>query len=114
MDSLGFWEMAAVAFVALVVFGPERLPEMAREAAKWVRKFRTSASRSLDDLRQAADIQDLEDELRSLRSELRGARDSVTKPLSSVGDDVNDALRGSGRRSPRSSDLAPPIDMEAT
>lgn len=105
MDSLGFPEMLVVAVVALLVFGPERLPEMAREAAKWLRRFRSSASRSLDELRRAADIQDLEDELRSLRGELRGATDSVTRPLSSLKDEVG------GGADP---DRSPPIDMEAT
>lgn len=103
MDSFGFPEMVVVAVVALLVFGPERLPEMAREAATWIRRFRTSASRSLDDLRRAADIQDLEDELRDLRGELRGARDSVTRPL-------RELAAGDGPEGERS----PPIDMEAT
>lgn len=107
MDSFGFSEMLVVAVVALLVFGPERLPDMARDAAQWLRRFRTSASRSLDELRRAADIQDLEDELRSLKSELKGARDSVTRPLSSLNEDVNGA-------DSQSADRSPPIDMEAT
>ncbi len=102
-DSFGFQEMLVIAVVALVVFGPERLPELAREAAVWLRKFRASASSSLDDLRRAADMEDLEEELRSLRQELRGARDDVTRPL-----------RGLGEERPRASDRSPPIDMEAT
>lgn len=104
MDSLGLQEMLVVAVVALLVFGPERLPELARQAAGWLRKFRASASSSMDELRQAADIRDLEDELRSLKNELSGARDAVTKPLKST----------VAQDRPRSADQAPPVDLEAT
>lgn len=104
LDSFGLQEMLVVGVVALVVFGPERLPELARQAATWLRQFRSSATSSLDELRRAADIQDLEDELRSLKGELNEARDSVTRPLRS-------AMRADR---PRDRDTAPPIDMEAT
>ncbi len=104
MDSLGIQEMLVVAVVALMVFGPDRLPELAKQAATWVRQFRSSATSSLDELRRAADIQDLEEELRTLKGELTGARDAVTRPLRSALEEDR----------PRSADKAPPIDMEAT
>src|SRR5689334_10023966 len=40
MFDVGFSEMLVIAFVALLVLGPERLPRAARFAGLWVRKLR--------------------------------------------------------------------------
>lgn len=41
MFDVGFQELVLIALVALVVFGPERLPRMVREVSLWIRKART-------------------------------------------------------------------------
>lgn len=104
MDSFGFQEMLVIAVVALVVFGPERLPDLARQGAKWLNRFRSQATASLDELRRAADLDEIEQEFGSLRDDVARARDSVMRPLR----DVTEA------DTPRSSDHVPPIDPEAT
>ena len=40
MFDVGFWELLIIAVVALLVLGPERLPEVAKQAAFFVRKAR--------------------------------------------------------------------------
>jgi sec-independent protein translocase protein TatB len=40
MFDIGFWEMAFIGVIALVVIGPERLPGVARTAGLWVGKAR--------------------------------------------------------------------------
>jgi len=40
MFDIGFWEMAVIAVVALVVIGPERLPKVASTAGRWFGKAR--------------------------------------------------------------------------
>ena len=40
MFEVGFSEMVVIAFVALVVLGPERLPKAARFAGLWLRRAR--------------------------------------------------------------------------
>lgn len=101
MGSLGLAELLVVAVIALIVFGPERLPELARQAGKAMAKFRSEASRSVEELKRAADIEDLDRELQGLRGEARSLRESVTRPLSSAFE-------------PRPEDLPPPTDPEAT
>ena len=40
MFDVGFWELAMIAVVALLVVGPERLPKLARTAGLWLGKGR--------------------------------------------------------------------------
>lgn len=47
MFDIGFWELILVGVVALLVFGPDRLPKAARTAGLWVSRAR----RAVDSLR---------------------------------------------------------------
>jgi sec-independent protein translocase protein TatB len=44
MFDVGFWELALVGLVALLVVGPERLPKLARTAGLWVGRARHALS----------------------------------------------------------------------
>ena len=49
MPSVGPWEIILVLIVALLVFGPKRLPEMGRSIGKGMREFRNSVAGKDDD-----------------------------------------------------------------
>lgn len=42
MFDIGFWELAVIAILGLVILGPERLPVAIRTVAKYTRQFRTT------------------------------------------------------------------------
>ena len=46
---IGVWEIAILLLVALLVFGPKRLPEMGRSLGKGMREFKDSVSGKDDD-----------------------------------------------------------------
>ena len=118
MFNVGFPELFVVGVLALLVFGPERLPELARNTAKFINRFRAEASRSIADLREAADIGDLEREVRSIRGELTGARDDITRSLREPADAVRGAVKEVSAGGPTGSVPGgtgpPPFDPEAT
>lgn len=105
MGDVGLWELVVIAVVGLVVFGPDRLPEVARKGARLVARFREQASGALHDLREAADLDDLEREYKAVSADMRRMRDAARNPIRS-------ALDQSQR--PRGDDDVPPIDLEAT
>lgn len=105
MGNLGFPELLVIAVVALLVFGPERLPELAQQAGRFISRFREETSKSVAELKKAAEIEDLDRELRSMRDELRG----VGKELTSAG-----TSRSNGSATPEPRRTPPPTDPEAT
>jgi sec-independent protein translocase protein TatA len=49
MPSVGPLELAIVLIIALVIFGPKRLPELGRSLGRGIREFRSSVSSSDED-----------------------------------------------------------------
>ncbi len=52
MFDVGFAEVLVLLVVAVVVFGPDRLPEFARQAGRLVRRLKLLAQSAQDDLRR--------------------------------------------------------------
>ncbi len=69
MPSLGFGEILLILLLALIIFGPRRLPEMGRTIGKSLKEFRQATS----DLRQELEV-DLEVEPPMAKGEGRAAR----------------------------------------
>ena len=51
MFDVGLLELAVIALVAVIVLGPDRLPELARQAAQLLHKARGMATNARDELR---------------------------------------------------------------
>jgi sec-independent protein translocase protein TatA len=49
MPNVGPLELAVVVIIALIVFGPKRLPELGKSMGKGIREFRASISGKDDD-----------------------------------------------------------------
>ncbi|HEV2896126.1 MAG TPA: twin-arginine translocase TatA/TatE family subunit [Actinomycetota bacterium] len=74
MFNVGLGEIMIIVLVTLLLFGPERLPEMARQAGRWLGRLRLTTQDALDQLKDEADLKDLNlPDLRigSLRSQAR-------------------------------------------
>ena len=56
LPNVGIGELTVIVLVALLVFGPKRLPEMMRTAGKMFRQFQTESSRAMQELRDATDV----------------------------------------------------------
>ena len=62
MPSLGPLEILVVAVLALIVFGPERLPDIARTIGRTLNEVKRMASEVREEFQTGMDLDDVEDE----------------------------------------------------
>jgi sec-independent protein translocase protein TatB len=93
MFDIGFWELVLVGVVSLLVFGPERLPRVAREAALWIQKARSMVASVKSEIDQELQIQELRqsllEERRKLRQEVGMLKDAGSVKLRKADADVS-------------------------
>ena len=74
MFNVGLGEIIMIVLVVLLLFGPERLPEMARQAGRFLGRLRLTTQDALDQLKEETDLKDLnlpDLKIGSLRSQAR-------------------------------------------
>jgi len=89
MFDIGFWELALIGVVALLVVGPDRLPALARTVGLWVGKIRRYVSTVRDDIEREIQA----DELKSLLSktdDLNPLKDIIDETGSTISDAKNE------------------------
>jgi sec-independent protein translocase protein TatB len=109
MFGVGLPELAVIAFVAVLVFGPDKLPDFARQAGRMLRMLREFAHEARDELREelGPDYADLE--LRDL-----DPRTIVRKHIfEAMNDDVDQSAARVPVR-PLADGELPPYDVDAT
>ncbi|MDF1603650.1 sec-independent translocase [Nocardioides sp. YIM 152315] len=110
MFGVGLPEFAVIAFVAVLVFGPDRLPDLARQAGRMVRQMRRLANNARDELRAelGPDYADLE--LRDL-----DPREIVKRHIAEALEDDDEPVRPPRRgKRPLADGETPPYDADAT
>lgn len=96
MNAPGFWEILTLAVLALLIFGPDKLPEMARKTGQMVGRLRAETASTMDELRSAAEYE----ELRTVAGELKTTSADVRQTMAAGG-----AAGGAGK-TPRVSGAA--------
>lgn len=54
---IGFWELCLIALVALIVFGPEQLPDVAQKTGRFIRRMRRVWQSYADNVHQSVNDQ---------------------------------------------------------
>ena len=78
MFDISFWELVVIATVALLVVGPERLPALARDTARWLKALRRYVSQVRYDIERELDLdgrQDLHKSIARLDDLMKSAPD---------------------------------------
>ena len=109
MFDVGLLELAVIALVALVVLGPERLPELARQAAQLVQKARKMAHSARDELRSELGPEYADLQLRDLDPRAI-VRKHISEAMAEVDRDQADKFEADQLPPGQ----VPPYDVEAT
>ena len=120
-DSIGWGEIIVLALAALFIFGPERLPHLAKDAAAGLKKVRTAITGVRAQVNETLgdDLPELRDlDLRKyhpktfIRSQLFDDDDAPTSGSGSTAASV--AAAGPMAARPRDRAVPPPFDPDAT
>ncbi len=110
MFDIGFMEIAVILLVAVVALGPDRLPDLARQAAQLLHRARGLAHNARDELRSELGPEYSDLQLRDLDPRTI-VRKHITEAMAEV--DREEAERAA-QRSTLAEGQVPPYDVEAT
>lgn len=82
MFDIGFWELVVIAVVALLVLGPERLPEFAINAGRWLgklKRFINNTRRELESELRITEQKSFQQSLTDLDDLMKNAPDRDNK-----------------------------------
>ncbi len=94
MFDLGFWEILVIGAIALLVIGPERLPEVARTVGRWVGKVQ----KFVNTVKSDVDRELRTDELRKMMDSQKSELDQLKARLNSGADELNQDVSATGRK----------------
>lgn len=98
MFDVSFSELVLILVVGLLVFGPEKLPEVIRTTTRWIAKMRSGFTQvrneiereaGLDELKREIHNQSIIDSFKDVQNDLRGAR----RELEQLPYDVSDIVQ---------------------
>ncbi len=106
----GFSELIVIAFVAVIVFGPDRIPDLAKQAGAMLRQVRNMANSARDELRTELGPAYSDLELRDL-----DPRTVVRRHIMEAMEEADEKERSTKSRSATLAEgQVPPFDLEAT
>ena len=99
MFNIGPWELLVLAFVGVIVLGPERLPALARDAANMLRQLRDLATGARNQLKDELGPEFSDVDLQALRDvRALNPRTAITRVL--LGDDEDAGVAATQPASP--------------
>jgi sec-independent protein translocase protein TatB len=95
LDNMGLGEFFFLALLALVFFGPERLPGIGARIGRWIRSLTSYSSAFLNEWRdEALAVRDAVEQVKGIRDEIVAARQEIAGSLDTARSDVGDAVAG--------------------
>ena len=91
MFDIGFWEIALIGVIALLVVGPERLPALARNVGLWVGRMRRYVAHVRDDIEREINAEEVR-KLIETPTDAIGGFDEVISETKSVFKDAENQL----------------------
>lgn len=109
MFGIGLPELVVIMIIAVVVFGPDKLPDLARQAGRFLRQMRNLAQTAQTQLRD-----ELGPEYADLKLTDLDPRQAIRKHIMEAMDDDDDDVESPLAREVLPQGEAPPFDPDAT
>ena len=98
---IGYGEILIIIVAALIIFGPQRLPELAGQAARWIRDARKMMTDLSGEFERSAGMKEFKDaiegEIKGVKKELEDAGLAVKKDLNAAAGSANSAFSKAGQ-----------------
>ena len=91
MFDAGFTEVMVIAVIALLVIGPERLPEVAAKVGGWIGKAKAFVSTTKADIEREFQASEMRDILSEQKKEIEELRQMVNETQDDFRSNVDDA-----------------------
>jgi sec-independent protein translocase protein TatB len=88
MFDIGFSELLVIATVALIVMGPERLPQTVRSISLWIGRFKQMLASARKDFEEEVGMDDIRQQLHN---------EKIMRELSQTKEDLQQTLDASAR-----------------
>lgn len=89
MFDIGFWEISLILVLALIVLGPERLPQAARSVGYWVGKARRYIEGVKSEVEREFDTGELKRMLHNQEVQIKELQSKLNQPVDVVDQDAN-------------------------
>ncbi|MES1927120.1 Sec-independent protein translocase protein TatB [Salinisphaera sp. T31B1] len=120
MFDVGFWELALMAVIGLIVLGPERLPVVARTLGTWIGRAKGYVRGLTSELEREVNVDDLRSQVRRAREQIEAdTRETASQVKTSVDPDAprsraEATARMSERGEPTQARTASPDDSQSS
>lgn len=84
MFDFGFWELAIIMVVALLVVGPERLPVLAGQAGRWLGKAKRIMNSLRTDIESEIKAAELKEILEKQQNEISELKETIQEAQSEI------------------------------
>jgi len=91
MPDVSLTEFAVIGLVVLIVFGPQRLPEITRKAGEWARELRSISREFRRGIEREVAV--LNEPLQEIKKDLAGPVEQIKQDLKEPLEQINDELK---------------------
>lgn len=89
MFNIGVFELGLFLIIALIVLGPEKLPEAARTLGKWYGWLKRTHARIQHDINQELDIIELKQMLNAQMQQVQSAQNALQNQIQNIENDLH-------------------------
>lgn len=122
MFDVSFSELVLILIVGLIVFGPEKLPEVVRTTGLWIGKLRRSFNNIRAEIEREVGVEELKrdlhnqaimDSLKGVQDDLRGAQSEIERLPNELRNTLHDPATPAQAASPTTVPPTPPAPPPA-